>query len=677
MNFQSRRNSPRPTDAKRRRLVLSIGVVISICMFVLLSSIYSQGAQAAPLLLFVDRFDDDPGATACTGADDDCSLRGAIITANLNLGPDTISLPAGTLTLDEVGTGEGAALNGDLDIMGDLTINGVSQATTIIDGNGAVTNENVFTIDGSYTLVINDLTIEGGSGGTVGGIIAFGGLTLNNVTVDDNHGTGSGGGIYSSTALSLTDSTVSNNTASNGAGIYINNGTVTISSSTVSSNIATGPGGGIYQNLGTLTIESASQIYLNQASGGGGIATNGGTLTVNDSSIHQNQATSSGGGIYIGPSGDVTLNNATVNTNTSVGSGASGGGIQIYGALEIQGGQISHNTAAAEGGGLWLYDTSADIYDATIDDNHTTDDNSYGGGISSSSSQLGLTRTTVSNNYMTGTVSSSTEGGGISSSNGDLTLIDSTILNNDAIDIGGGVSFSNGILKITNSIFRGNQVSGTNSAGGGLFNGSLSTATIKQTEFSGNTATGDSGGIHSQANLTLENVTISGNSAPIGAGMLSTGGVSDTTSILNSTIVGNLVTSGPAAGGLVAYNDVTIKNTIIAGNDNDECLNFSGTAITSNGNNISGDATCGFSAGGDQPSTDPLLGPLADNGGFSKTRAPLNGSPAIDTGTNTGCLAVDQRYVNRPIDGDANGTATCDVGAYEKTIDLFLPLIMR
>jgi len=55
-----------------------------------------------------------------------------------------------------------------------------------------------------------------------------------------------------------------------------------------------------------------------------------------------------------------------------------------------------------------------------------------------------------------------------------------------------------------------------------------------------------------------------------------------------------------------------------------------------------------------------------------------NGSPAVDTGlTSVVCPATDLDGTTRPIDGDLDGSAECDMGAYEKTIDLFLPLIMR
>ena len=73
---------------------------------------------------------------------------------------------------------------------------------------------------------------------------------------------------------------------------------------------------------------------------------------------------------------------------------------------------------------------------------------------------------------------------------------------------------------------------------------------------------------------------------------------------------------------------------------------------------------------------DPNLGPLQNNGGNAMTHALLVGSPAIDGGNPGGCtdasgniLINDQRYFPRPVDGDGNGTAICDIGAFE----LFLP----
>jgi hypothetical protein len=68
---------------------------------------------------------------------------------------------------------------------------------------------------------------------------------------------------------------------------------------------------------------------------------------------------------------------------------------------------------------------------------------------------------------------------------------------------------------------------------------------------------------------------------------------------------------------------------------------------------------------GDQPNTQPQLGPLQNNGGLTATHLPEPGSPAIDHGTNKNCPPQDQRGVARPQESDGQGAILCDVGAVE------------
>ncbi len=65
------------------------------------------------------------------------------------------------------------------------------------------------------------------------------------------------------------------------------------------------------------------------------------------------------------------------------------------------------------------------------------------------------------------------------------------------------------------------------------------------------------------------------------------------------------------------------------------------------------------------------VGTLADNGGSTLTLALAPTSPAVDHGDSSVCEALDQRGVTRPLDGDGDGTATCDVGAFEYSDVLF------
>jgi CSLREA domain-containing protein len=87
-----------------------------------------------------------PGSGVCETATGNgvCSLRAAIQAANALPGADTIVLQSNAIyQLTRPGVDD-TALNGDLDILDNVTLTGAGPGSTIIDGNGAVTGERVF-----------------------------------------------------------------------------------------------------------------------------------------------------------------------------------------------------------------------------------------------------------------------------------------------------------------------------------------------------------------------------------------------------------------------------------------------------------------------------------------------------------------------------------------------------
>jgi hypothetical protein len=166
--------------------------------------------------------------------------------------------------------------------------------------------------------------------------------------------------------------------------------------------------------------------------------------------------------------------------------------------------------------------------------------------------------------------------------------------------------------------------------------------------------------------VLLENVTVSGNAGNPGAALVD-GGTRLT--LVNSTVTANHGSNGtPVTGGILdvhgGFGLTFLRNTILAGNGpgfaGDDCRN--GNSL--GGNIIGSTGGCNFDASAsDQLDVDAALAPLADNGGFTRTHLP--GAHAIDHGIDAGCVGEDQRGIARPQDGDADGTATCDIGAVE------------
>ncbi|MBI3851466.1 MAG: CSLREA domain-containing protein [Verrucomicrobia bacterium] len=230
-------------------------------------------------------------------------------------------------------------------------------------------------------------------------------------------------------------------------------------------------------------------------------------------------------------------------------------------------------------------------------------------------------------------------GGGICNI-GALTVIRSTIAKNHAV-WGGGIQNDptvggSGTLKLIGSAV----VQNTASQGGGISGGGI--CAVTNATVSENSASFLIGGIFQSAALYLHNSTVCSNhsptTAPYPAGIWLTDG--GTAVVANSIIAGNGEPTFDFRGPLVSHDFNLIGDT--------------------NGVTITGVTTHNIYG------QDPLLGPLADNGGPTPTHALLPGSPAIDHGSSGG-LATDQRGQPRPFNFPAYFDAddASDIGAYE------------
>ncbi|GAB4148425.1 MAG: hypothetical protein Fur0021_08240 [Candidatus Promineifilaceae bacterium] len=274
-----------------------------------------------------------------------------------------------------------------------------------------------------------------------------------------------------------------------------------------------------------------------------------------------------------------------------------------------------------------------------------------GGGIENNGGTVTINQSAFIGNY-------AGDGGAIYTSGGTVTINNSALTNNLASYGGGGIKTENGATLLLNdtTLTHNRTLIEAIGFGGGILN-TESTATINHSTLVSNTATTSGGGIASyEGILIVENSTLSGNVAIYRGGAMLIDYSNDVT-LQHSTIVDNVADDGDSISISGAAVSFTIANSIIISAD--QGVNCQGSSFTSLGYNLSDDASCNLTHPTDLQNTDPLLGPLADNGGATLTHALLPGSLAIDSGDNVNCPATDQRGVPRP------QGAGCDRGAVE------------
>ena len=261
---------------------------------------------------------------------------------------------------------------------------------------------------------------------------------------------------------------------------------------------------------------------------------------------------------------------------------------------------------------------------------------------------------------------------------GAVTIAGMTIEGGRGVEQGAGVDTSSSTTTFTlrDAAVLDNRTSDpatvTSRQGAGLFLDAEHSA-VERVLVSGNVAAsipGDSdapqgAGIFINEVASLTNDTITGNTIEQGGGAFGAQGggvfVNETTTMTNVTLSNNAMNSGEGAG--VFYNETTtMSHAIVAGNtvkgSPSQCVTNS--PVTSLDGNLSTEPLgCSFTQPGDV-NADPLLLPLANNGGPTDTEALAPGSPALDRVPFANCPAEDQRGFARAFAGSA-----CDFGAFE------------
>jgi len=329
----------------------------------------------------------------------------------------------------------------------------------------------------------------------------------------------------------------------------------------------------------------------------------------------------------------------------------------------IDGGAITSVVTIAQGARVSLAGLTLQNGEAGIENF------AFGGGINNQGTAF-VFDTVIRNNVAGDYIGDDAEGGGIRNQ-GDLTLDHSFVVQNAAaysyFGYGAGV-FNRGTMSITDSSVSENfDLSTPDLYGTGIYNSG--TLVVNRSAINRNQGAFDTAGIYNDcaALAIINNTTISLNGAGYDGPALTNCG---TMKINSSTIFGNLAEYS-MVGGLFDYQgSITLQNTIVADNAKSNCR---GTVV-SGGYNLSSDASCNFDGAGDLNNTEPKLGPLRNNGGFSATLAELPGSPTIDAGNPDGCidadghrLKTDQRGFPRP--GRFDHEHRCDIGAFERQRD--------
>lgn len=533
-------------------------------------------------------------------------------------------------------------------------------------------------IDGSHFQDNNaGETMTGGAnqGGAI--YVMNSGLIVSNSSFLWNFAAGDGGAIYAEKtpandnggAIALTGDEFNENSATrNGGGVAVVNEIegVYITTTWFRQHEADQFGGAIYAE-GSQVSNTQVEYRLNSASYGGAVYTKrvgeGVSSQFSDKSSEyiSNTASEIGGAIF-SENSNLLLDDSTFESNQAKSCGAVRHGGDPD--LDVQAGDLE--TAPHIPSTFRIFDSAFRFNEAL---------ESHGGAICHVMGDFLLKTTRVTQNQAVDS------GGGVIIH--DEAEINNSIISGNSARNGGGLLIGYPLQNypdpdlnvwvhpdymtfqttIIGTAIAANQASYT---GGGIFVHNLGSTLIARSFFQNNIADWAGGGIRiEEGDMFIRNTTFSSNTAYVGGGLYARGditsnpvlGLKHVTFAYNvateTSNGGNVYNNRWGGGALNVGGTVNVENSLFVDNQSMDCQLKNGMNYNSSGT-FDTDGTC---AG--QIETNPLIGPLTNNGGGTKTHALLAGSPLIDVLADCAGLTEDQRGIQRP-----QGSA-CDPGSYE------------